>query len=141
MNTNDNDSHTNLLKPLRRSGIYEDGPRPPKNPLKRLVSAVKRELHEVHTFGSLSLEEIQEINRQKLEAEQQRRVALSMFFKSIKLMRNRQLEHQQSMQRKFGKTGLILAKGGQSRGCCATAMTSAEVRNAGVVTMCNKQDK
>jgi hypothetical protein len=41
------------------------------------------------------------------------------------------MKHQENMERKFGTVGFILAKGAESSGCCATAITTGGVR-AGV---------
>jgi hypothetical protein len=62
-----NDSYISLLD-CSLSVQDSNGQKPSKNPLKRFVSALKRELHEVRSFSSLSLEEVQEINRQKMIA-------------------------------------------------------------------------
>ena len=66
------DPRINLLDRAISSRDPNSGEKPAKNPVRRLLTAVRREFREVRTFNSLSLEEIQDINRQKMEAEKLR---------------------------------------------------------------------
>jgi hypothetical protein len=53
-------------------GIHEHRRSKSKNPLKQLTSKIAQEFNEIKHFNSLSLEEIQAINRVKMEEHRKR---------------------------------------------------------------------